>query len=598
MTAKELRQTFLDFFKDKGHTIVASSSLLPTDPSVLFTTAGMQQFKPYYLGEKSPYGPKAVSCQKSFRTSDIEEVGDRRHLTFFEMLGNFSFGDYFKKESISWALEFFISKCNFPKERLFCTYFEGDDEVPEDKESKNFWLELGIPKERLYGSGRKDNFWGPTGEEGPCGPTTEIYYDLTGMPCVNGADCTPVKCECGRFIELWNLVFNEFFQDKNKKLTLLKQRGVDTGMGLERLAFVSQGKANVFESDLFAPLINLIQTQEPENILAEQQKDRAERIIADHIKAAVFLISEGVLPSNVGQGYVVRRLLRRAMRYGRKLETPKSFLVFLAEKVIEMYGDIYFSEAKIAKTGILEEIKKEEERFSRVLSDGLRRFEKIISENKEISAAEVFHLYDTYGFPFELISELADESGVVVKKEEFDQAFKEHQEISRAGAEKKFGGVGDNADSEMTKLHTATHLLHQALRTVLGDHVQQMGSDITSLRLRFDFSHPQKITEAEIKKVEEMVNQKINEDLIVKKEEMSYEEAVNQAALAFFKEKYPPRVNVFSISDSAGKLFSKEICAGPHVKRTLEIGRFKIEKEESSGAGIRRIRATIGNIDR
>jgi len=570
MTSKEIRSKFLRFFEKKGHKIVPSSSLLPTDSSVLFTTAGMQQFKEYFLGKPSPYGNRVTSCQKCFRTSDIEEVGDTTHLTFLEMLGNFSFGDYFKKESIKWALEFLTKNCKLKKEKLWVTVFKGDKEVPEDKESREIWRELGFPKEKIHGFSRKDNFWGPTGEEGPCGPTTEIHYELSQKPCSLGKKCLP-NCKCGRFIELWNLVFNEFYQDRDKKLTSLKQKGVDTGMGLERLVMVIQKKPSVFETDLFSLVSG----------------SQAEKIIADHIRGSVFLASEGIIPSNVEEGYVLRRILRRAIRYGKILKMPKDFLIPLAQKVIESYKEVY-PEVKSKEADILTVIQKEEEKFEKTLEQGLKEFRKLISKNKDISGEEAFNLYQSYGFPLELTEELVKEKGFKIDKRGFEKAIKKHREISRAGAEKKFGGVGKDAGLEETKLHTAAHLMHQALREVLGDHVKQMGSDITLQRLRFDFSHTAKMTKQEINRVEKIVNQKIKQDLEVKKEEMSYKDAMDSGALAFFKEKYPEKVSVYSIGD-----FSKEICAGPHVERTSELGRFKIIKEQSSGAGIRRLRAIL-----
>lgn len=556
--------------------MVPSSSLLPQDPTLLFTTAGMQQFKPYFLGEPCPYGKNVTSCQKCFRTSDIEEIGDEKHLTFFEMLGNFSFGGYFKKEAIELALELLTKNYKIPIEKLWFTYFEGDKEIPEDEESKRIFANLGIPKNKIFGFSREENFWGPTGEEGPCGPTAEIHYEMIEKPCSKGKKCIP-NCECNRFVELWNLVFNQYYQDKDKKLTPLKQTGVDTGMGLERLAMVCQKKPSVFETDLFEPIIREISGAE---------RLRAQRIIADHIKGAVFLSSEGIFPSNVERGYVLRRLLRRAIRFGKLLNLSSGFLISLAKKVIEIYQDIY-PELRSREADILTIIQKEEEKFSKTLEKGLKEFEKI-AKRGDISGVDAFHLFDTYGFPLELTEELAKERKLKVDVKGFRKAFERHREISRAGVERKFGGVGKEAGYQATKLHTATHLLHAALREVLGKHVQQMGSDITPQRLRFDFSHPAKLTETELKRVEDLVNQKIKEDLEVKKEEMSYEEALKSGALAFFKEKYPKKVTVYSIG-----VFSKEICAGPHVARTSELGHFKITKEESLGAGIRRIRAVL-----
>jgi len=572
----------LKFFEEKGHKIVASSSLLPNDPSVLFTSAGMQQFKEYFLGKKFPYGKRAASCQKCFRTSDIENVGDKGHLTFLEMLGNFSFGDYFKKEAIEFALELLTEKYQISQDRLWFTYFKGDKKVPEDKEAKKIWQSLGVSAKKIHGFSREDNFWGPTGKEGPCGPTTEIHYDLTLKPCQKGKQCLP-NCSCGRFVEIWNLVFNEYYQSENNNLTLLKQKGVDTGLGFERLVMVCQGVSSVFETDLFQPLL-----KEIEKISSEpyEQNPKPFRIIADHIRGAVFLASEGIFPANVEQGYILRRILRRMMRFSRLLGFPKNFLIPLAKKVIEIYQDVY-PEVRSREADILTVIQKEEEKFSQTLERGLKQFEKIASSG-DIDGQDAFHLFDTYGFPLEVTEELAGEKGLKVDKKGFAEAFKKHRDVSRAGVEKKFGGVGKAAGYESARLHTATHLLHSALRKVLGKQVKQMGSDITPSRLRFDFFHSQKMTAAEIKKVETLVNQKIKDDLEVKKAEMSYNEAVEQEALAFFKEKYPEKVTVYSIGN-----FSKEICAGPHVKKTGELGRFKIVKEESSGAGIRRIRAIL-----
>ena len=583
-----LRQNFLNFFKKKGHKIVPSSSLIPDDPSVLLTTAGMQQFKPYYLEEISPYGSNVASCQKCFRTSDIEEVGDESHLTFLEMLGNFSFtqaiarsededlsssfGGYFKEEAINYAYELLNSQFQIPKSKIIITIFAGDKEIPLDKESERIWEKIGFSKNKgnLQYKGREDNFWGPTGLEGPCGPTTEIYF---------------------QDLEIWNLVFNEYYQDKQGRLTLLKKKGVDTGMGLERLAMVMQNKPDVYKTDLFEPIIKELRLK-IKNSGDRKLIEKTERIIADHVKGAVFLISEGVLPSNIERGYIVRRILRRAIRYGKLLNLPKNFLIPLAQKTIEIYQDTY-PELKSKETDTLTVIQKEGEKFERTLEKGLKEFQLEVKncklkEGKLLSGKTAFNLYQSYGFPLELTKELATEEGLRVDEVDYKKEFKKHQEISRAGAEKKFGGLGAGVDYSATKLHTATHLLHQALRDVLGENVKQMGSDITSQRLRFDFSHSQKLSKEEIKKVEDLVNQKIKEDLEIKKEEMSYKQALKSRALAFFREKYPERVNVYSI-----KNFSKEICAGPHAKRTSELGQFKIVKEENLGAGLRRIRAIL-----
>lgn len=595
---KTLRKNFLKFFEERGHKVVPSSSLIPTDPSVLFTTAGMQQFKPYFLGEKSPYGSRVASCQKCLRTSDIESVGDETHLTFFEMLGNFSFGDYFKKETINYAIKFLTEVCNLPEQKLWFTYFKGDEQIPKDEESRRILLKLGVPKEKIIGFGKEDNFWGPTGISGPCGPTVEIHYQLRDEPCEKKEKCLP-NCECGRFVEIWNLVFNEYYQDESKNLKSLRQKGVDTGMGLERLSAAINKKKNIFETDLFLPIIETVQLYSRRSY---SQHPAAFRIIADHIKASAFLISEGIIPGKTEKEYVLRRLLRRCVRYGKIIEGKTDLLIRVADKVIEIYSSIY-PELLQNKERIFTVINNEQEKFLKTIDRGLKELEKIFEKKEKIiSGKDAFYLYETFGFPLELIEEIAQERGLKIDKDQFFLAQKEHQEISRAGAKQKFGGVGidfidDQKDKEkVTKLHTATHLLHQALRMVLGKEVKQMGSDINPERLRFDFSFSRKLTPEEIKKVEEIVNDKIKKGLVVLRREMPLNQALKIGALAFFKERYPDIVSVYIIGekdDPINKSFSKEVCAGPHVKNTKELGRFKIIKEESCGAGIRRIKATL-----
>jgi len=605
MTSKELREKFLDFFKKKGHKIVHSSSLIPADPSVLFTTAGMQQFTLYLQGEKDPvkdFGTRhLISCQKCFRSDDIDEIGDDVHNTFFEMLGNWSIGQdlkkgYFKEGAIKYALEFLVETLDLDKNRIWSTIFKGEKGIPKDEESKKIWQENGIPGEKIKEFGTKDNLWGPVGKTGPCGPNSEIYYDRGEEFGCGRPDCGPNCDHCKRYVEIWNLVFMEYFKDENGDYNLLSQKNVDTGIGFERLIAILGGKPSAYESELFLPVIEGI-----ENLSGKkyEKEKRNFRVIADHVRGSVFLISEGISPSNVERGYVLRRVLRRAIRYGKLLNLPKNFLIPLAQKVIEIYKDVY-PEVKSKETDILTVIQNEEEKFEKTLERGLKEFERVTAlagaADSDIPGEKIFDLYQSYGFPLELTEELAEEKGLKINKEEFLRFQKKHQEISRAGAEKKFGGVGREATYESAKLHTATHLLHAALRQILGKHIQQMGSDITSQRLRFDFSHSRKMTDAEIKKVEDLVNQKIKEDLEVKKEEMSYEEAIKSGALAFFREKYPERVTVYSTSNPSalsGQVFSREICAGPHVKRTSELGIFKILKEESSGAGVRRIRAIL-----
>lgn len=583
MNSHQIRKKFLDFYKKRNHKIMHSSSLIPDDQSVLFTTAGMQQFKDFYLGKESPYGSRVATIQKCFRTSDIEEVGDKDHLTFLEMLGNFSFGDYFKKEAISWAFQFLTEECNLDSNRFIFTYFKGTKEVPCDKESKNIWLNLGASENQLESFGMEDNFWGPTGQSGPCGPTTEIHYDLSGKPC--GTDCD-LKCDCGRYVEIWNLVFNQYFQDEKGQLTLLQQPGVDTGMGLERLAMACQGKRHLFKTDLFVPLFKKITELDNKNV-----DERIKRIIIDHIRGACFLISEGVKPSNTERGYILRRVLRRAMRYRILFHLPEDVLEQIAAEVFNIYKGIYFDQHDLNL--IYQEIKLEKDKFEKVLNKGLNEFEKSI-KNKKIDGKTAFRLYSTYGFPFEMIKEICKERNVDVSESGFQEAMEKHKCISRQGAEKKFGGVGKNPAKEEVKLHTATHLLHESLRRVLGDHVSQKGSDINSERLRFDFAHPKPMTPEEIKKVEDLVNQAISKNLRRVVEKMNYKDAINAGALSFFdKDQYPEEVTVYSFVDDQGKAFSKELCRGPHVEKTSELGIFQIQKEKSSSKGIRRIKAIL-----
>ena len=591
MTSQEIRGKFLEFFEKKGHKIVPSSSLVPEgDLSVLLTTAGMQQFKPYFTGDKDPmkdFGSRrTASVQKSFRTSDIDEVGDESHLTFFEMLGHFSFGDYFKKETIEWTFELLTKIFGIDKERISASVFKGDQKIPKDQESYDAWLRF-LPTEKIKLGLREDgNIWGPAGPEGPCGACNEVYVDG---------------------LEVATLVFMEYFYSKDDVLAPLKQKGVDVGWGFERLVKVIQSAPTVFETDLFLPIIEMIPHQD---IVGNLNKEaRSVRIIADHIRGATFLIADGILPSNIAQGYILRRLLRRAIRYGRILNLDKNFLVSLSQKVIEICKEFY-PELRVKRDDILTVIQKEEEKFSKTLKNGLKELEKMLAAkaDKIISGNDAFYLYESYGFPMELTRELAKEKGFLIDESGWETALKKHQEISRAGAEKKFGGHGlekvpsskfqvPSSDVEkITRLHTATHLLHQALHDVLGGiaEIKQMGSDITEERTRFDFTFPRKLIPEEIKKIENIVNDKIKLDLPVYAQKMPKEKALKLEAKAFFKEKYPDEVNVYSVGDpDLSKAYSKEFCGGPHVKSTGEIGSFKIIKEESSSAGIRRIRAIV-----
>ncbi len=565
MDSASVCRRFLKFFEERGHKIVPSDSLLPADSSVLLTSAGMQQFKQYFSEpEKAAkvFGCKrTASVQRCFRTSDLGEVGDESHLTFFEMLGNFSFGDYFKKEAISYAWDFFTNEMRIPKEKIKVSVFKGDSEVPFDEEALAAWKKFGISEKEIMRLGRKDNFWGPTGEEGPCGPTSEIY--------VND-------------IEIWNLVFNEYYMDRNKKLIKLKHPGVDTGMGLERLAMIGQGKNSVFETDLFEPVMSKIK-----ELCQKKAEEPVLRIIADHTKGIVFLINDGVRPSNVEAGYILRRIMRRVIRYAKLLELRSSYFDELIEEVLGIYKQRY-PELEKNKKEILKVINEEKRKFENSLSNGTKQFNRLTKNKKKISGKEAFLLFQSFGFPLEITKDMAKEKGIALDEKGFEEEMRLHQEVSRAGAEKKFGGAGSFGES-VAKQHTATHLLHAALRHVLGSHVHQAGSDLTPERLRFDFTHPKKMSSEEIRKVEEIVNQKINEKIPVKCEKLKYDEAVRSGALAFFKEKYPAEVTVYSI-----RSFSKEICAGPHVKNTAEIGCFRIKKEEASSAGVRRIKAVVG----
>ncbi|MCF7835854.1 MAG: alanine--tRNA ligase [Candidatus Marinimicrobia bacterium] len=536
MTSNEIRQKFLKFFKKKGHELVPSSSLVPTDPSVLLTTAGMQQFKPFYLDKESPFSNKVTSVQKCFRTSDIDEVGGDSHLTFFEMLGNFAFkGEYFKKEAIEYAYEFITKEMEL--EIDYVSVFEGDNETPADTESEKIWQEIDKNIE-IKKFGREDNFWGPTGEEGPCGPTTEIY--------VNG-------------IEIWNLVFNEYSKNKEGEYIKLEKPGVDTGMGLERLAMVVQKTKNIFETDLFAPIL---------------EATNGNRIIADHMRGSVFLVSDGIKPSNLGAGYILRRLIRRAYRHS-KMSNIK-----IAEKVIEIYGEFY-PELKTNKEEVIREIIQEEEKFGKTLEKGEKELQRL---GEKVSGKEAFVLFSTYGYPVELI----EEAGKKIDRQEFEAEMEKHQELSRTASAGMFkGGLVDD-NEETTKLHTAAHLLLAALRKVLGSHVEQKGSNITSERLRFDFSHPEKLTDEQKEEIEKLVNEQIGKDLPVTCEEMSPEEAKKDGAVGSFEHKYGDKVKVYAIDN-----FSKEICGGPHVEKTGVLGKFKIKKEKASSAGVRRIKAVL-----
>lgn len=568
MIHSEIREKFLKFFKERGHAVVASSPLLPSDPSVLFTTAGMQQFKSYYTGAADAMldfdSLNTVSIQKCIRTSDIDEVGDERHLTFFEMLGNFSFGGYFKKEAIQYGYDFIVKKMGLKID--YVSVFGGEDAIPADSESEEIW-KLIDPNIQISKTGKADNFWGPTGDEGPCGPTTEIY--------VNG-------------VEIWNIVFNQYYCQKDKTLEPLATPGIDTGMGLERLAMVAQKTPTVFETDLLEPILALTPSE---------LDMRVRRIIADHSRAIVFLIADGMRPSNKEQGYILRRLMRRIIAYNFINKTDITLMHDIFAKIGEIYGPYY---SELNTNAIIYEFEREEEKFRQTLKLGLKELGKTAA----IDAGAAFKLYESYGLPYEIIKELGGIKIATLTRDDFDAEFKKHQEISRAGSEKKFGGHGLLLDTgelkagneeelkKATRLHTATHLLHASLRKILGEEIKQAGSDITPERLRFDFNFPRKLTPEEIKSIENEVNNAIQADYPVTKKEMPHEEAIKSGALAFFKLKYPPTVTVYTVGPE-DMPFSRELCGGPHVSHTDEIGQFKIIKEEAVSVGVRRIKATI-----
>ena len=589
MTANELRTMYVNFFKERGHKDIASASLLPeNDPTVLFTTAGMHPLVPYLLGEKHPGGKRLTDIQKCVRTEDIDEVGDDTHLTFFEMMGNWSLGDYFKEESISMSFEFLTKYLQIPAERLAVTVFEGDELVPADVEAENLWKSLGMKEEQVFRYGREDNWWGPAGQTGPCGPDTEIFYDMGKTKC--GPSCGP-SCHCGKYVEIWNNVFMQFKKEADGSFTELQQKNVDTGMGMERVLTIFNGKTNVYETELFVPIMTRL-----EEILETEGKtmsEREKRIVCEHIRATTFILGDPmkICPSNTEQGYILRRVIRRIIRLFKKADINKNFLCELSEVIINQYEEVY-SELGENREFILEQLQKEYTLFSKTLDDGLKKANRYLDNvgvNGTLSGELAFKLYDTYGFPIEFTSELAEERGLYVDIEGFRQKFEEHQQKSRQGAAGKFaGGLADH-NEQTARLHTATHLLNGALRKVLGDEVSQRGSNITSERLRFDFSFGRKVTEEELEQVSAIVNEAIERKIDVILEELPLKAAYESGAIGVFTGKYEDIVKVYTIPG-----YSKEICGGPHAKNTGELVSFKILKEEASSAGVRRIKAVIG----
>ena len=650
ITSAELREMFLNFMENKGHHRIQSASVIPeNDPTVLFTTAGMHPLVPYLMGTPHPAGSRLTDVQKCIRTGDIDDVGDPSHLTFFEMLGNWSLGDYFKKEMIPWSWEFLTSEeyLGLPKDRLAFTVFEGDADCPRDEESYNLWRSCGVKEENLFFLPKENNWWGPAGISGPCGSDTEMFIITDKEPC--GPNCSPA-CSCGRYLEIWNDVFMQYNKNAEGKYEPLAKKNVDTGMGLERTVCVLNGKKSVYEIDAFAGILNRIAELSGKVYEADESTTRAFRIIADHMRTATFILGDdrGVSPSNTDQGYILRRLIRRAVRYGMQLGMPEGFTVEIAKVIIGQYKDVY-PELERNAAFVLEQLQLEEGRFARTLKQGEKEFEKVynnvcqtratlesilsaehpvalakeMAESKKlwpspdmmpiIEAAKAedamaleaavkarmaslgtldgrsaFKLYDTYGFPIEMTKELAAEKGLTVDEADFAERFKKHQELSHQGADQKFkGGLADHSE-QTARLHTATHLLHAALRKVLGDEVAQKGSNITAERLRFDFSFGRKMTPEEIQEVERLVNVAIDAKAPVVCEEMTVPEAKAKGAIGLFESKYGERVRTYKMGE-----FSFEICGGPHAENTGDLGSFKIQKEESSSAGVRRIKATI-----
>ncbi|MDD2807802.1 MAG: alanine--tRNA ligase [Patescibacteria group bacterium] len=580
MTGTELIEKYLNFFKARGHKIIPSASLIPeNDPTVLFTTAGMHPLVPYLLGEKHPAGLRLTDVQKCIRTGDIDEVGDDWHLTFFEMLGNWSLGDYFKDEAIKMSFKFLTQELNISTNDIAVSCFIGEVEhkIPKDDQSAEIWKSLGIAEKRIAFLDREDNWWGPAGQTGPCGPDTEMFYWTGPKPAPENFDPKNKY-----WVEIWNDVFMQYNKNAEGKYEPLRQTNVDTGMGVERTVAILNGLKNVYETNLFLPITKKIKS------LALAEDEKSVRIIADHLRSAVFILGDpkGIAPSNVDQGYVLRRLIRRAIRHGKMIGIHQQFTAAIAEIVIDNYSTIY-PELNDNRHFVLEQLTNEEAKFNETVELGLKQFDKI-SGNK-ISGRDAFILFTTYGFPLEMTKELAAERNLTVDEKSFDEEFLKHQELSRVGAEQRFaGGLADHS-AETTRLHTATHLTLAALRQVLGDHVFQKGSNITKERLRLDFSHPDKMTPEQIKQVEDLVNEQIAKKIPVTWEEVSLDEAKAQKAMGVFEHKYTDQVKVYTIGD-----FSKEICGGPHVSNTAELVHYKITKEEASSAGVRRLKAVLG----
>lgn len=590
LTAQQLRDMYRNFFVSKGHKIIPSASLIPeNDPSVLFTTAGMHPLVPYLLGEKHPAGTRLTDVQKCVRTGDIDEVGDLSHLTFFEMLGNWSLGDYFNEEAITWSYEFLTGKdyLDIPVENLAVTVFAGDDDAPRDISSFETWKKCGIPEEKIFFLPKKNNWW-IAGKTGPCGPDTEMFIDRGQEKC--SEHCDP-SCDCGKYLEIWNNVFMQYYKHEDGSYTKLKQKNVDTGMGLERTLCILNGVQSVYDIELFDTAKAKIEELTGKKYGENEEVTKAYRIILDHVRTSTFLIGDtrGIAPSNVDQGYVLRRLIRRAVRFGRQIGLPTGSLSEIAKCYIEKYK-LSYPELNDNAERIIDELNKEEEKFSKTLADGLKEFNKVIShiQGNVFPGKTAFRLYDTFGFPLEITAELAREKGFTVDEEGYKAADEAHREKSSVGSEQKFkGGLADTSEAT-ARLHTATHLMQAALKKVLGPSVSQKGSNITVERLRFDFNFDRPMTKEEIAEVEKLVNEAIQADVPVTMEEMTVEEAKHSGAVGVFDSKYGDKVKVYTMGE-----YSKEICGGPHAHHTGELGKFRIVKEQSSSAGVRRIKAVL-----
>jgi alanyl-tRNA synthetase len=593
MLVKDLRDLYMKFFREKNHAVIGSASLMPeNDPTALYVMAGMHPLMPFLLGQQHPQGNRLVNVQKCIRTIDIDEVGDTTHLTFFEMLGNWSLNDYWKEEAITWSYEFLTSKkwLGFDPEKLSVTVFAGDDDAPKDDEAADVWKAVGIPENRVYYLPKEDNWWGPPGKVGPCGPCTEMFIEVDEIPKC-GPDCKP-GCHCGHFVEVWNDVFMEYNLKEDGSYEILQQRNIDTGMGVERTAAMLQGVPSVYDTEVFIPLLNKIKELSGKEEMSEEEGQSA-KIIADHVKSAVMIMADDaqIAPSNVEHGYIVRRLLRKAILGADKLGIGKGFMTVLADITIDMYKDIY-DEVERNRDFIHKNLDGEEAKFRKTLRKALGKFDRILDENGTITGKDAFLLFTSFGLPLEMTRDLAEEKGIEIDIDEFRKEFEHHREISRTATEGKFkGGLADHSE-EITVLHTATHLLQAALRKVLGDSVRQSGSNITRERLRFDFTFDRKLSPDEVKRVEDLVNEVIEQDLEVEHTFMPYDDAISNGAIAVFKDTYGDEVSVYKVGE-----FSMELCGGPHVESTGALGRFRIAKQEKIGAGLIRIRGVLESKD-